>query len=49
LLVFNNPFILSLATYKKSLSFSLFALLLNKSFTSLVLSLNKEAVKVIVI
>jgi hypothetical protein len=40
---------LSLATYKESLSFSSLALLLDESFISLILGLDKEAVKAMVI
>jgi hypothetical protein len=40
---------LSLATYKESLSFLLPVLLLEESFTFLILSLGEEAVAVIVI
>jgi hypothetical protein len=40
---------LSLATYRENLSFSLLALLLKESSTSLILGLGKEKDKVIVI
>jgi hypothetical protein len=40
---------LSLATYKESLSFPLSALLLDESFTSLILGLDEEAAEAMVI